>query len=183
MPKQPAKTHHKTVKKSTPVKKTPKKKAEPKKVIAEEQPSEIVQKENQPIKIHKSHQYLFSIGRRKSSSARARLYTNEKGDIQINGKPLNEYFSHFEYRQIVNQPLLVSSSTTAGLFQIKVSGGGLRGQAESIRLAISRILLQQDSSLKPLLKAHGLLVRDSRVKERKKYGLKSARRAPQWQKR
>jgi len=135
-------------------------------------------------KPHKLKQtYLFSVGRRKSSISRVRYFPNEPFEIIINGKKHDQYFPYFIYQQIVTQPLTLSNNDRIGLYHIRTGGGGLRGQAESARLAISRVLLKQDSSLKPLLKAHGLLVRDSRVKERKKYGLKSARRAPQWQKR
>jgi small subunit ribosomal protein S9 len=135
-------------------------------------------------KAHKVKQtYLFSIGRRKSSISRVRYFPSEPFGMIINGKQFDQYFPYFTYQQTVIQPLKVTNNDRIGLYHVRVTGGGLRGQAESTRLAISRALLKQDSSLKPLLKAHGLLVRDSRVKERKKYGLKSARRAPQWQKR
>lgn len=182
MEKKSAKPKAKVQKKPVATKKITKKKAEPKK------PVEVADKQSKSAietpRVHKiSKHYMFSIGRRKASIARARYFVSEPSGIRVNGKNLNEYFGHFEYQQIVQQPLRVTNLGDAGLFEIRVVGGGLRGQAESARLAISRILLQKDSTLKPLLKAHGLLVRDSRVKERKKYGLKSARRAPQWQKR
>ncbi|MBU0598374.1 30S ribosomal protein S9, partial [Patescibacteria group bacterium] len=101
----------------------------------------------------------------------------------INSQPLDKYFPHFELNKIVKEPINLTKVANTGKFSIKVLGGGKRGQAESIRLGISRIILLIDNSIKPLLKSKKLLVRDSRVKERKKYGLRKARRAPQWQKR
>ena len=173
----------KTVKKASPIKKRAKKKDEiiPEVDVTEEQAKPVVQ---EAPKIHKVKQnYLFAVGRRKSSISRVRYFPNEPFDIIVNEKKYDQYFSYFTYQQAVMQPLKVINNDRIGLYHIRVTGGGLRGQAESTRLAISRVLLKQDLSIKPLLKAHGLLVRDSRVKERKKYGLKSARRAPQWQKR
>lgn len=127
--------------------------------------------------------YLFAVGRRKEAIARVRYYSEDgKGEIAINKKPLETFFPHPSLRAIVRMPLeLVHLSE--GHFSIKTHGGGIRGQAESIRLGISRILVKFRPELRGELKRSGFLTRDARVKERKKYGLKRARRAPQWQKR
>lgn len=127
--------------------------------------------------------YIFAVGRRKSSVARTRYYPNGTGEIRINNRQYTDYFPYFEFQRIVREPLDLANQGGKGTFSIKVSGGGTRGQAESIRLGISRILLLRDEAIRPLLKSHHLLTRDPRTKERKKYGLKKARRAPQWQKR
>ncbi|MFZ6036045.1 MAG: 30S ribosomal protein S9 [Patescibacteria group bacterium] len=126
---------------------------------------------------------MFAAGRRKSSVARVRLMLKETGVMTVNGKPLDKYFTHQTYRRIVQEPLVHTNTGDLGVISVKVQGGGPRGQADSIRLGISRVLLKHDESLRPLLKSKKLLSVDSRVKERKKYGLKKARRAPQWQKR
>jgi len=127
--------------------------------------------------------YIYTIGRRKSSTARIRYYKKGEGEIVINGQNFDKYFKYFEFQKVIFEPLKLTNRTGQGKFSIKVAGGGLRGQAESIRLGISRLLLKLDDKLKPILKSKKLLTRDPRVKERKKYGLKKARRAPQWQKR
>ncbi|MDD5039835.1 MAG: 30S ribosomal protein S9 [Patescibacteria group bacterium] len=133
--------------------------------------------------IRKKLTYIFGVGRRKSAIARVRHYPSEPFSIVINDKKLEEYFPYFEYQKIIKQPFEAIGKAAVGQYKIKVIGGGPRGQAESIRLGISRTLFLSDSSLKPMLRAQSLLTTDSRVKERKKYGLKKARRAPQWQKR
>lgn len=127
--------------------------------------------------------YIFAVGRRKSAVARVRFYKDGAGEITVNDKSLNEYFQYFQFQNIVLEPLKLTGKEKEGHYTIKVTGGGTRGQADSIRLGISRILLLMDKNIRPTLKAQKLLTRDPRVKERKKYGLKKARRAPQWQKR
>ena len=126
--------------------------------------------------------YFYGTGRRKSSVARVRLVPGT-GDITINGKNIDEYFGLETLKLIVNQPFGVTS--TAGKFDIicTVKGGGLSGQAGAIRHGLARALLQADDTLRPALKKAGLLTRDPRMKERKKPGLKGARRAPQFSKR
>ncbi|OGK11050.1 MAG: 30S ribosomal protein S9 [Candidatus Riflebacteria bacterium GWC2_50_8] len=126
--------------------------------------------------------YLFAVGRRKTAIARVRLYQNGTGAITVNGKAFAEYFPLQTWQTIVKQPLELSGYTR-GDFSVKVGGGGVQSQAESVRHGISRVLLLADPELRKTLKPAGLLTRDARVKERKKYGLKRARRAPQWQKR
>ena len=126
--------------------------------------------------------YFYGTGRRKKSVARVRLYPGT-GAITINGKNIDEYFGLETLNLIVNQPFGVTA--TEGKFDIvaNVKGGGLSGQAGAIRHGISRALVNADAENKPLLKKNGFLTRDPRMKERKKYGLKAARRAPQFSKR
>lgn len=127
--------------------------------------------------------YLYGTGRRKSSVARVRVYKGS-GKIIINDRPIDDYFGLETLKLIVRQPLVLTK--TDGDFDIvcRVAGGGVTGQAGAIRHGISRALLQHsDEDFRPLLKKAGLLTRDPRMKERKKYGLKAARRAPQFSKR
>ena len=125
---------------------------------------------------------LTGTGRRKKSVARVRLLPG-KGNIVINGKSIDEYFGLDTLKMIVRQPLVVTD--TEGKFDVfvNVQGGGFTGQAGAIRHGLSRALLDADESFRSLLKAEGFLTRDPRMKERKKYGLKAARRAPQFSKR
>ena len=121
-------------------------------------------------------------GRRKKSIARVRLMEG-KGNITVNGKDVKEYFGTEILRVIVNQPFSVTN--TAGKYDVicKVEGGGFTGQAGAIRHGISRALVEANSGYRPVLKQNGFLTRDPRMKERKKYGLKKARKAPQFSKR
>ena len=126
--------------------------------------------------------YFYGTGRRKKSVARVRLYPGS-GVITINGRNIDEYFGLETMKLIVNQPFAVTE--TVGKFDIvaNVNGGGFSGQAGAIRHGVARALLTADENYKPLLKKAGFLTRDPRMKERKKYGLKAARRAPQFSKR
>ncbi|MBR6682490.1 MAG: 30S ribosomal protein S9 [Clostridia bacterium] len=126
--------------------------------------------------------YFYGTGRRKSSVARVRIVPGT-GAITINGRSIDEYFGLETLKLIVNQPFGVTETT--GKFDIicTVRGGGFSGQAGAIRHGLSRALLQADESYRPALKKAGFLTRDSRMKERKKYGLKAARRASQFSKR
>jgi small subunit ribosomal protein S9 len=126
--------------------------------------------------------YFEAIGRRKLSVARVRISKDKPGLI-INNKTLEEYFPLASYQNKILTPLKVTNNENKFNISIKVSGGGITGQAEAIRLGLSRGLVLIDEKLKTILREKGLLTRDSRVVERKKYGLKKARRAPQWQKR
>ncbi|KKQ41167.1 MAG: Ribosomal protein S9 [Candidatus Magasanikbacteria bacterium GW2011_GWA2_37_8] len=123
-----------------------------------------------------------AVGRRKCAAARVRL-TKGEGKIVINGKPLSEYFPYFEEQQMVMSPLVAVDKAKEYDFSIKVAGGGKKGQAIAVRHGIARALLRWNEDFKKALKTLGLLTRDSRVKERKKFGLKKARKAPQWSKR
>ena len=126
--------------------------------------------------------YLYGTGRRKSSVARVRLYSGE-GKVIINGRSIDEYFGLDTLKLIVRQPLVLTA--TEGKYDVicTVAGGGVTGQAGAIRHGISRALLQAGDELRPALKKAGFHTRDPRMKERKKYGLKAARRAPQFSKR
>ena len=126
--------------------------------------------------------YFYGTGRRKKSVARVRLYAGT-GAVTINGKSIDEYFGLETLKLIVNQPF--GTTETTGKFDVVaiVNGGGLSGQAGAIRHGIARALVVAVETNKPALKKAGLLTRDPRMKERKKYGLKAARRAPQFSKR
>ena len=127
--------------------------------------------------------YFYGTGRRKSSVARVRVYENGTGNITINGRDVEEYFGLETLKMVVRQPL--NTTNTLGKVDIvaTVTGGGVTGQAGAIRHGLSRALLLVDENNRPALKAAGFLTRDPRMKERKKYGLKAARRAPQFSKR
>ena len=126
--------------------------------------------------------YFYGTGRRKKSIARVRIVPGT-GVITVNGKSVDEYFGLETLKLIINQPF--GATGTEGKFDIicTVKGGGLSGQAGAIRHGLARALVQADEANKPALKAAGFLTRDPRMKERKKYGLKGARRAPQFSKR
>ena len=133
--------------------------------------------------MYESKPYFYGTGRRKSSVARVRVYQGGTGSITINGRSIDDYFGLETLKLIVRQPLALTE--TKGKFDIvcTVTGGGVTGQAGAIRHGLSRALLQFDAELRPVLKKAGFLTRDPRMKERKKYGLKAARRAPQFSKR
>ena len=126
--------------------------------------------------------YFYGTGRRKSSVARVRVY-NGTGKITINDRDIDDYFGLETLKLIVRQPLTLTNTTDKFDIVCRVAGGGVTGQAGAIRHGIARALLQYDAELRAELKKAGLLTRDPRMKERKKYGLKGARRAPQFSKR
>ena len=132
--------------------------------------------------MYDSKPFFYGTGRRKSSVARVRVY-NGTGKITINDRDIDDYFGLETLKLIVRQPLATTGSE--GKFDIvcRVAGGGVTGQAGAIRHGLSRALLQYDAELRPTLKKAGFLTRDPRMKERKKYGLKGARRAPQFSQR
>ena len=132
--------------------------------------------------MYETNPYFYGTGRRKKSVARVRVYAGT-GKITINDRDIDDYFGLETLKLIVRQPLALTG--TADKFDIvcKVAGGGVTGQAGAIRHGLSRALLQYDENLSPELKKAGFLTRDPRMKERKKYGLKGARRAPQFSKR
>lgn len=132
--------------------------------------------------MYESRPYFYGTGRRKSSVARVRVYAGS-GKVTINGRDIDDYFGLETLKLIANQPLDITN--TIGKFDLEcnVNGGGVTGQAGAIRHGLSRALLQFDAELRPILKKAGFLTRDPRMKERKKYGLKAARRAPQFSKR
>lgn len=132
--------------------------------------------------MYETNPYFYGTGRRKKSVARVRVYAGS-GKITINNRDIDDYFGLETLKLIVRQPLALTG--TADKFDIvcNVQGGGVTGQAGAIRHGLSRVLLQYDENLRPALKKAGFLTRDPRMKERKKYGLKGARRAPQFSKR
>ena len=126
--------------------------------------------------------FFYGTGRRKSSVARVRLYEGT-GKVTINGRDIDDYFGLETLKLIVRQPLALTELTEKFDIECRVAGGGVTGQAGAIRHGISRALLQLDEAYRHDLKVAGFLTRDPRMKERKKYGLKAARRAPQFSKR
>ena len=127
--------------------------------------------------------YFYGTGRRKSSVARVRVYENGTGSITINGRDIDNYFGLDTLKMVVRQPLVSTDLLGKVDVVVTVAGGGVSGQAGAIRHGISRALLLVNGEFRPTLKAAGFLTRDPRMKERKKYGLKAARRAPQFSKR
>jgi small subunit ribosomal protein S9 len=127
--------------------------------------------------------YYEGLGRRKTSTARVRLHPDGSGQIVVNGKPYREYFGREDDWRNVSQPLALTQNETRFDVTISVNGGGITGQAEAIRMGISRALLEVDPELRSALRKAGMLSRDAREKERKKPGLKRARKAPQYTKR
>lgn len=126
--------------------------------------------------------YFYANGKRKTSVARVRLYAEGKGDILVNGKPMKEYFFGALVGNVLAPLKLVDLQKSFDI-TVVVTGGGVSSQADAVRHGIAKALLEYDPNLRLTLKKAGLLTRDSRVKERKKFGLKRARRAPQWAKR
>ena len=127
--------------------------------------------------------YFYGTGRRKSSVARVRVYENGTGSIIINGRDINDYFGLETLKLVVRQPLVTTELVDKVDVVVSVCGGGVSGQAGAIRHGISRALLTVNPEYRAALKAAGFMTRDPRMKERKKYGLKAARRAPQFSKR
>lgn len=127
--------------------------------------------------------YFYANGKRKTSVASVRLYKDGKGKITVNERAFEEYFPVFTDQDKILSPLRMSNALKLFDILVHVFGGGIHSQAEAVRHGISKALLEHDAALRSVLKPVGFLTRDSRVKERKKYGLKRARRAPQWQKR
>jgi len=126
--------------------------------------------------------YYGGTGRRKTSIAQVRLMKGE-GVVIINGKPLEESVARKILRDVIMKPLILTETSNQYNAVVKVEGGGISGQAGAIAHGISRALIKADENLRPILKKNGMLTRDSRMKERKKYGLKRARKAPQYTKR
>ena len=127
--------------------------------------------------------YLYGTGRRKSSVARVHLYPNGTGSITINGRDIDEYFGLETLKMVVRQPLVTTDTVGKVDIVATVKGGGVSGQAGALRHGVARALLLAGEDYRPMLKKAGFLTRDPRMKERKKYGLKAARRAPQFSKR
>jgi len=126
--------------------------------------------------------YVWGTGKRKCAIAQVRLFPGE-GEIIINGKPYQEVFPRLEHRHTVEHPFLATNTVGKFHVTVKVKGGGISGQVEAIRHGIARALTKENELFKSMLRKEGLLTRDTRIKERKKYGLKRARKAPQYTKR
>lgn len=134
--------------------------------------------------VAKTKEYIEGIGRRKEAVARVRIYPGAKGDIVVNDKKVEDFFSLPRLVNTVQAPFNIEDTAIAQpSITVHVHGGGITAQAEAIRLGIARALVKHDAELRPALKHAGFLKRDPRVVERKKFGLKKARRAPQWSKR
>lgn len=129
-----------------------------------------------------SNQVNYGTGRRKTATARTRLYPGS-GQIIVNGRPFEEYFPRKSLQMVIRQPLNLTKTLERFDIKVIVAGGGVSGQAEAVRHGISRALLTVDENLRGMLKRAGFLTRDSRAKERKKYGLRSARARFQYSKR
>lgn len=127
--------------------------------------------------------YIETVGRRKTASARVRISEAPKNSITVNDQDVNTYFKTDNLRKIAVEALAVSKTPGKYKITVKVIGGGINGQAEAVRLGISRALIIDDVLLRGTLKKVGFLKRDPRAKERRKFGLKKARKAPQWSKR
>jgi small subunit ribosomal protein S9 len=140
------------------------------------------QKVTTSVKQDKKKKYFYASGSRKRARARIRLYKG-KGNIIINNKKAEEYLTNNLLDKVIKEPLLLTNTKDKFDISVKVTGGGKCGQAEAMRHGISRALVVYDQELKPTLKKAGYLTRDPREKERKKYGLKRARKAPQYRKR
>jgi len=173
-------------KKKTTKKAAPKKKPATKKTSVKKAPVKTVKKPavvKEPVTKAPAKEYFRAIGRRKRSIAQVRLFKSGNGEIIINDKDYKIYFPVLSLQIMVKEPLQAAGQEGKLDFSVKVKGGGVKGQAEAVRLGIARTLLQLNPTLKKSLKKPGYLTRDPRKKERKKPGLKGARRAPQWSKR
>lgn len=165
-------------KKDEEVKKAPRKKAVKADDTVVEQAEEMSAGE-----AAKGGSFIPAIGRRKTSVARVRLIKNGKGTITVNGKKMESFFTTYDLREQVMAPLKTVGQETAVDVSAKVEGGGIRGQSDALRQGISRALIELNPTFRTALKKLGYLTRDSRKRERKKFGKKSARRSPQWSKR
>ncbi|MAG28668.1 30S ribosomal protein S9 [bacterium] len=139
----------------------------------------VEKKEKNPFEGRK---YIRGLGRRKSSSAVAQLYVRGKGQFVVNKKDVSDYFSRADLIDMARLAMQKIEDKNYDI-NVRVSGGGEKGQAQAVSLAVARALLKHDADLRPVLRGAGLITVDRRVKERKKPGLKRARRAPQWSKR
>jgi len=134
------------------------------------------------VKINKTTENFRAVGRRKCASARVQIGKGT-GKVVVNGKPYQEYFPYFEWQQIVVAPLKALAKDKDLDISVKIVGGGKKGQAVAVQHGIARALVVWNEDFRKTLKTLSLLTRDARVKERKKFGLKKARRGPQWSKR
>jgi len=157
-------------------------KTEKKEIKAKKPVKKVIKEKEAPKEAAKKRNYFETVGRRKTAVARIRLYVGEK-DITVNGKPLSSYFPQKSLQEIIKSPFVAAECPDKFGVSAVVKGGGFKAQAEALRHGISRALILIDVELRKKLKRTGFLTRDPRMRERKKFGLKRARRAPQWQKR
>lgn len=130
-----------------------------------------------------NEKYIEAIGRRKTSTARVRIKEASKASFVINGVDAKEYFKTEEQKRLIQDPIVKGNPGTKWHIEVKVSGGGIHSQAEAVRHGLARALVLNDGELRTKLKTLGFLKRDARAKERRKFGLKKARKSPQWSKR
>lgn len=180
MPKKPAK---KPASKISPKPKKSSKEATPKTSPTPREKPKTLSAAGKTKAVPKATHYFYAAGKRKTSVASVRLFSNGKGTVTINDRAFENYFPIFTDQDKILAPLRITNTQKAFSIAVKVRGGGVHAQAEAIRHGIAKALLQYDSNLRSIVKPMGFLTRDARIKERKKYGLKRARRAPQWQKR
>ncbi|MFA6447450.1 MAG: 30S ribosomal protein S9 [Patescibacteria group bacterium] len=167
-----------------PKKPAAEKKAKPAVLKAEKTPTIVLEEDQQvAAKAAKGGSFIATVGRRKTSTARVRLIKNGKGLITVNGKEYDKYFTTYDLRAQVINPMKAVGQDEAVDISAKVVGGGMRGQSEAVRHGIARALIVLNPTFRKTLKKLGYLSRDPREKERKKFGKKSARRSPQWSKR
>ena len=135
------------------------------------------------VQAESQQEYYYGTGKRKTAIAKVRLYLDDGGPIIVNGKTMEEFFNWNPWQLEITEPFRATDTVNRFRVVARVLGGGVHGQAHAIRHGISRALVVYDESLKPILRHAGFITRDSRIKESKKYGLKRARRAPQYTKR
>lgn len=136
-----------------------------------------------PIKTKTKEKYFEAVGRRKTAVARVRLLPATKGQVTVNDLTFKDYFRTLTLQNLAKRPLVAQKLDGVFIVSAKIKGGGIHAQAEALSHGIARALLLKDPNLKPVLKKIGLLKRDPRSKERRKFGLKKARKSPQWSKR
>lgn len=166
-------------KKTSPTPKTPKKSSDE---VSKTTSSKGKQKKIRIEEKFSGRQYTLGVGKRKSATALVRLYEKGKGELFVNNQPFSQYFFDILIEK-ASSPMDIIEQEASFDITVKVMGGGINAQSEAVRHGIARALVLHNSEWRPLLKKAGLLTRDARVKERKKPGLKRARRAPQWKKR
>ena len=164
---------------------TPKKETAAKKPAVKKAPAHkpAAEKKVQDVAHETTGSYVYAVGRRKSGIAQVRVYMSGKGTITVNRKPMKQYFPVEDLQDAILVPLKAAGIDATADVVAEARGGGIRGQADAVKLGIARALLVHNPDLRATLKPLGVLTRDPREKERKKYGLKKARKSPQWAKR
>jgi small subunit ribosomal protein S9 len=161
-------------------------KATTKKEVTKESVPKAAPKKRVTVKkaVAVAERYTYAVGRRKTAVAQVRLYPSKKAEGAIvNDRPIREYFGTAALEAAALSPLVAAGLIEAFRITVLVRGGGLNGQADAVKLGVARALVEHDATLRPILKSGGFMTRDARAVERKKPGLKKARRAPQWAKR